>query len=288
MRRAILLVSILVAAAAAAAPAPAIRLMTFNLRYGTADDGENDWQHRRGLVAAVVEAYAPDIVGTQECLAFQRDFLRQVLPGHQVIAAGRDDGKDAGEMCALFVDARRFAVLAAGHFWLSETPDEVGSRGWDAALPRIATWARLADTRADGDELLVINTHWDHVGEEARRASAGLVRARAASLAPGVPLLVMGDLNTPIDAAGPDEPGWILREGADDGLPRLLDTFLASATPATGTFHAFTGIPERGRIDVILATASFTVLAAAVVDTSVGARFPSDHFPVTAVVRLDR
>ncbi len=269
-------------------PAAPVRVMTFNLRYGTADDGENSWERRRDLVAAVVADFAPDILGTQECLVFQRDFLQQVRRDQLVIAAGRDDGREAGEMCALFVDGRRFTVLEEGHFWLSETPDAVGSRGWDAALPRIATWARLADGLAGGRELLVVNTHWDHVGEQARRASAGLVRARAAALARGAPVLVMGDFNTPIDADGPDDAGRLLREGADDGLPRLLDTFVAAAAPSAGTFHAFTGTPQRGRIDAILATAELSPLAAAVVDTSVGTLFPSDHYPVTAVVRLDR
>jgi endonuclease/exonuclease/phosphatase family metal-dependent hydrolase len=98
----------------------------------------------------------------------------------------------------------------------------------------------------------------------------------------------MGDFNTPIDAAGPDDPGRLLREGAGDGLPSLFDTFAAAAVPAAGTYHAFTGTPQPGRIDAILATGRFSVLAAAAVDTSVGALFPSDHFPVTAVVRLDR
>ena len=142
--------------------------------------------------------------------------------------------------------------------------------------------------RGGGRELLVVNTHWDHVGEQARRASARLVRVRATTLAQGAPVLVMGDFNTPIDTSGPDDAGWILRDGAGDGLPRWLDTWRATAAPATGTFHAFTGTPQSGRIDAILATAEFAVLAAAVVDTSVGAVFPSDHFPVTAVVRLDR
>jgi endonuclease/exonuclease/phosphatase family metal-dependent hydrolase len=272
---------------AADLPAPPIRVMTLNLRYGTADDGANSWEYRRGLVRAVVADFAPDILGTQECLASQRDFLRGVLPQHTAVAAGRDDGAEAGEMCALFVDARRFAVKAAGHFWLSETPDLVGSRGWDAALPRMATWVRLADNLAGGRELLVVNMHWDHVGETARRNSAGLVRARAAALAPGVPVMVMGDLNTPIDASGPQDAGRVLREGAGDGLPLLLDTF-AAAAPVVGTFHGFSGTAQSGRIDAILVTDAFSTVAAAVVDTCVGALYPSDHFPVTAVVRMDR
>lgn len=279
------------AVAAAAAPSSssggdAITVMTFNLRYGTADDGPNAWEHRHELVAAVIANAAPTILGTQECLAFQRDFLHDVLPGHAVVAAGRDDGGEAGEMCALFVDAGRFDVLASGHFWLSPTPAVAGSRGWDAALPRIATWARLGDRQAGGRQFLVVNTHWDHVGEQARRESARLIRAQAAALAPDLPWLVMGDLNTPIEADAPDAPGRLLREGDGEGVV-LLDTF-AEAPTGIGSFHGFTGKPERGRIDAILATADFAPRAAALIDTSVGGVWPSDHFPLTAVVRLVR
>lgn len=264
-----------------------IKVMTFNLRYGTADDGANAWAHRHDLVAAVITAFAPAILGTQECLAFQRDFLHEVLPAHVVVAVGRDDGVEAGEMCALFVDARRFEVLASGHFWLSPTPDVVGSRGWDAALPRIATWARLGDRQADGRQLLVIDTHWDHEGVQARRESARLIRAQAAALAPDLPWLIMGDFNTPIEAEAPDAPGRLLREGEGGDGVVLLDTF-AEAPPGTGTFHGFTGQGDRGRIDAILGTADFVPLAAALIDTSAAGVWPSDHFPVTAVVRLVR
>src|SRR3954453_19665447 len=125
--------------------APPVRVMSFNIRYGTAKDGENAWEKRKEFLAETVAAFDPDLLGTQETLAFQRDFLAAKLAGYGVFAAGRDDGKEAGEMAALFYREARFEKLAGGHFWLSETPDVPGSKGWDAALPRVATWVKLRD-----------------------------------------------------------------------------------------------------------------------------------------------
>ena len=276
-------------AAPAATSSPPLRVMTFNLRYGTADDGADAWEHRRDFLIDVVRARDPDVLGTQECLSMQRDVLAESLPGYAVIAAGRDDGYDAGEMCALFVRESRLDVLASGHFWLSETPDAVGSRSWDAALCRMATWARVADRQAGGREFLVVNTHWDHVGEEARRQSARLVRRRAAQLAAGAPIIVLGDFNAVIADTAAQAAGRILRAGDGDGLPPLRETFAvmpAARGAPTGTFHAFTGKPQPGCIDGILVTPEWPVLAAAIVDTSRDGRYPSDHFPVTCAVRL--
>src|SRR6478735_1787061 len=129
---------------AADAPAP-VRVMSFNIRYGTARDGDNHWDKRKDFLATTITAFDPDLLGTQETLAFQRDFLTEKLKGHAAFGAGRDDGKDRGEMAALFYRTARFEKLAGGHFWLSETPDRVGSKGWDAALPRIASWVKLKD-----------------------------------------------------------------------------------------------------------------------------------------------
>ena len=294
MRRliAVTLLAVLLAPALAAAGSapPDLRVMSFNLRYGAADDGDDAWSHRQELLVDVVREFGPDILGTQECLDFQRDYLLQSLPGYAVVAAGRDDGAEAGEMCAVFVRAERFSVNAAGHFWLSETPDVVASRGWDAALCRMATWLRLTDIAAGGRQFLVVNTHWDHIGVEARRQSALLLRREAAALAQGLPVVIMGDFNTALEAIGPAEAGRLLREGAgDDGLPVLVDSYAVTAGAATaGTFHGFTGQGGRGRIDGILVTPGIAVLSAAIVTTSRGDRYPSDHVPVTAVLRLDK
>jgi len=180
-----------------------LRVMTFNIRYGTAPDGENAWEKRRELLVETIRAFQPDVLGTQECLAGQAEFLRGALPGYGCVGVGRDDGKLAGEMCAVFYREDRLQLAAEGHFWLSETPEIAGSRGWDAALPRIVSWARLRD-RADTLRTLVcFDTHFDHVGEAARLASAKLLRARAQAVADGAPAIVLGDFNAPADAGRP-------------------------------------------------------------------------------------
>ena len=170
------LIVLIVAMALGVGPTSAgsLTVMSFNVRYGTADDGDDAWPHRRGHVVATITAAGPDLLGTQECLAFQREELAAALPAFAVIGVGRDDGNEAGEMCASFYRRDRFDLLDHGTFWLSETPDEVASRGWDAALPRIATWLRLRD-RPSGRELLWLNTHFDHRGAEARLESLTLL-----------------------------------------------------------------------------------------------------------------
>ena len=125
-----------------------VRVMSFNIRYGTANDGINRWELRKEFLVDTIRDFDPDLLGTQETLASQRDYLADALKSYAVVAAGRDDGKQAGEMAALYYRKDRFEAIDEGHFWLSETPEKVGSKGWDAALPRIATWVKLKDLRS--------------------------------------------------------------------------------------------------------------------------------------------
>lgn len=182
-----------------------LRIMSFNLRYGTVGDGENAWEFRRQLVRDTILAFSPDVLGTQECLAFQAEFLQGQFPDYGFVGAGRDDGDRAGEMCAIFFRRDRYDPLASGHFWLSETPDRPGSKSWDSALPRMVSWVKL---RAKGDTSLtfcIFNTHFDHRGRTARRESARLLRRQALAIAQGSPLIFTGDFNAPanLQAKGP-------------------------------------------------------------------------------------
>ena len=125
--------------------ASTIRVMSFNIRYGTANDGVNRWDLRKEFLVETIQVYSPDLLGTQETLAGQRDFLEATLSGYGVVGVGRDDGQAKGEMAALFYRKARFEEVKHGHFWLSETPEKVGSKGWDAALPRISSCVLLKD-----------------------------------------------------------------------------------------------------------------------------------------------
>jgi len=273
---------LLLAMAATVTGAADLDVMSFNIRYGLADDGEDSWPMRRDQVVETIIAAGPDLLGTQECLDFQRDHLADALPGYTVIGVGRDDGAEAGEMCACFYRTDRFTLLDQGTFWLSETPDVVASRGWDAALHRIATWLRLQDTEND-TELLWLNTHFDHVGEEARLESLSLIHDWLTANGGDAALVVTGDFN--LDAAS--------GEGAHQS--RLLGDILADTwtamhgdeEPTVGTFNGFGKRPRPGRIDWILASPDLNVKRASVVRTQYGERWPSDHCPVTAGIGFD-
>jgi endonuclease/exonuclease/phosphatase family metal-dependent hydrolase len=261
--------------------------MSFNIRYGTAEDGANAWPRRRDLLARTVLACEPDVLATQECLADQAAFLREALPGSGFAGAGRDDGALAGEMCALFWNAARWAKLDGGHFWLSETPEAAGSRGWDAALPRIASWVKLRATDDSTLAFCVVNAHFDHVGEVARRESARLLRERSLTIAGGLPLVIAGDFNAPADANA-DGPYALLTTPAGGAGSGFVDTYrsLSPPGPDEGTYHAFAGTTTGARIDWILVSPDIAPVAAAIDRTSRAGRYPSDHFPVTAVVRI--
>lgn len=274
--------------ATASVGAEDVRAMTFNIRYGTAPDGPNSWESRRDLVLEAIKAFDPDVLGTQECLRFQADYLAEHLAGHEFVGAGRNDGKNAGEMCGIFYRSDRFEKLGEGHFWLSETPGVVGSRGWDAALPRMATWVKL---RTRGDTLggfVVVNTHFDHAGAEARLESARLVSAQTQALRDGMPAVVMGDFNSPADSTA-GRPYLELLSGVGDSRRTLVDAYRAAHPrpgPDEGTFNAFRGLLDGARIDWILVTPGVNVLEGDIDRRHRRGLYPSDHFPVTAVLRL--
>ncbi len=261
--------------------------MSFNIRYGTASDGENSWEHRKELLLDTIAAYWPDLLGTQECLAFQADWLRERLPGYGFVGAGRDDGERGGEMCAVFFREDRFEKLAEGHFWLSETPGVTGSRSWDAALSRMATWVKLRAAADSTGALYLFNTHFDHQGVKARHESGRLLMRKVEEIAGASPAIVTGDFNAPADlaAAGP----YRALVGDEAGPIPLADSWRAvhpGLADDEGTFSAFTGRRDGPRIDWILVSPRIEVLAAGIDRTQSGGRYPSDHFPVTATLRL--
>jgi len=263
---------------------PAVRVMSLNIRYGTARDGNNAWPRRREAVFGVVRSFEPDLLGTQETLAFQRDELLAAFPTFAAVAAGRDDGREAGEMAAVFYDRDHFEPLDSGHLWLSETPEVPGSHGWDAALPRIATWVKLRDRTVPQDApVLVLNAHFDHVGERARLESARLIRRSLANLGAGCRLVVTGDFN-----AAEASPPYAALFADDAAAPKLLDTLRAAVPRSTGPEATFNGFDPTntagGRIDWIGCSPDWRVIAASIDRTVVAGRTPSDHWPVTATL----
>lgn len=267
----------------AAGNSPALTVMSFNVRYGTAKDGANHWDLRKDLCASRVTHFNPDLLGLQESLAFQNDFLLQKCPGYTAIGVGRDDGKQAGEFSTLLVRTARFTVVDSGTFWLSETPDVAGSKSWDSSLPRIATWARVQDKSAGNRPLLMINTHFDHKGDVARKEAAKVIRRFITRHAAGAAVIVTGDFNS----APGSEQYHTLTDLGTDGI-RLLDGYAdlhrANPEPNEGTAHAFKDMPVTARIDWILHSPAFSVTSAVIDRHRAGAMFPSDHYAVVAVL----
>ena len=268
-------------APAAPAPAPSLRVMSYNIRNSHAKDGENHWKFRQEIWTASVRAFDPDLLGTQEVLADQYEDLRRLLPDYTVAGVARDDGARAGEWAAIFWRTARFEQLGTGNFWLSETPEKVGSRSWDAACVRICTWVRLRD-RVTGRAFVFANTHFDHVSALARVESARLMSERLPQLAEGGPVVVSGDFNCTEDG---DAYATFTRPAAAGHLV-FTDSFRA-VHPVRGkdesSFSSFKGTIEGSRIDWILHTPQFQARAAEIVRPASG-RYPSDHYPVTAVL----
>ncbi len=264
-----------------------VRVMSFNIRYGTAKDGENHWDRRKDFLVETILAFQPDLLGTQETLAMQRDYLKEKLPAYECLGVGREDGAEKGEMMALYFRRDRYEKVDGGHFWLSETPDQIGSKSWDSSLPRMVTWVKLRDRRRpDAKPVAYFNTHFDHMGQTARLESARLVRRQIMTLGKDCATILTGDFNT--DEASP--PYQALFEVENGEAAPLVDSYRVAhpeRAKAEGTFSGFQATQIEGaRIDWIGVSRDWQVISAEIDRTVRDGRTPSDHFPVTAVLRL--
>ncbi len=209
--------------------AQTIQAITYNIRLSVVSDSLNYWGFRKQEMLSFLQEEQPSMIGLQEVLWEQLDYLQNGLVGYQAIGVGRDDGKKGGEFSPIFIDTVKFKILESNTFWLSSTP-EMPSKGWDAALNRICTWA-LVQEKGSHKKLLVYNSHFDHIGKIARDSSAQLiVRQLKTKLAnPPLPVLVMGDFNSqPNDLAI-----QIFRKNLNDASEGCIDSL------GLGTFNGF-------------------------------------------------
>ena len=256
-----------------------LKVMTYNLRFAS-ETPPNAWPERRPFMQALIAREAPDVFGTQEGLYGQLRDLAAGLSNYEWIGLGRAGGsKD--EFAAIFFRRDRFEPVAYDHFWLSDTPDVIGSITWGHTYRRMVTWVRLREKNS-GKEFYFWNTHFDHQVEEARQKAAALIRDRLAKLDPAVPLIVVGDFNC---LAGRSRAYDILTQEAG-----LADTWKLAPRRENEELNSFNDFkPGRyhgERIDWILARRPVTVSAAAVVSYDDASPYPSDHYPVTATIRF--
>lgn len=254
-------------------PDNSLTVMSFNIRYGTAKDGDNSWPNRDHLVMRVFRDRDAQIIGVQEALAFQIDEITTEFPHYAVIGVGREDGRTKGEYAAILYDTRRFTVDTSGTFWLSDTPEVVASTSWGNSITRICTWARLID-RGSGQTLYVYNAHYDHRSQESREKSSQLILDRIASRAHDDPVVLMGDFN-----AGESNLAIISINDSD-----LIHAYRAlhPDETAVGTFNGFDGTSDGEMIDHIFVSPGLKTIAADIDRTNDNAQYPSDHFPVWA------
>ena len=281
MKKLIIFVSLLFLAMAygKAEDKEVLKIATFNLRMDTPSDGENAWFHRKDMVNDLIRFYGFDLFGTQEGLTHQlNDILR--LSDYRFIGVGRDDGKDAGEHCAIFYRSDRFKVLDQGDFWLSEHPEKPG-RGWDGTCcNRICTWGKFEDLK-NHKQFYFFNVHYEYEGDVARRESSNLMISRIKSIAGNQPVFLTGDFN----AFPTEEPIRILN---DSGF--LNDSYKITKEAPFGpvcTYHGYDStIKTEERLDYIWVTDSIQIDKYGVLTNTLYGHTPSDHFPVMVVAEF--
>ena len=281
MKKLIIFVSLLFLAMAygKAEDKEVLKIATFNLRMDTPSDGENAWLHRKDMVNDLIRFYGFDLFGTQEGFTHQlNDILR--LSDYRFIGVGRDDGKDAGEHCAIFYRSDRFKVLDQGDFWLSEHPEKPG-RGWDGTCcNRICTWGKFEDLK-NHKQFYFFNVHYGYEGDVARRESSNLMISRIKSIAGNQPVFLTGDFN----AFPTEEPIRILN---DSGF--LNDSYKITKEVPFGpvcTYHGYDStVKTEERLDYIWITDSIQIDKYGVLTNTLYGHTPSDHFPVMVVAEF--
>lgn len=252
-----------------------IKVMSFNVRYGTADDGEHSWPYRKEAAAAMIKDQNPLVFGVQEALDFQLEYFQQNCPPYKYVGVGREDGVSDGEHMAVFYNSDLVELENWGTYWLSETPD-VPSLGWDAACRRTATWTLIKE-KATGKHFYFVNTHLDHVGKEARRNGLILLVERIGAMNPeGYPMVLCGDFNVyPTDPCLKDLRNLMLdaRE-------------TATVTDKGTTWQDWGEVDGTPGIDYIFykgfsSCESFQRVTQPYLDVA----YVSDHYPVTAILQ---
>jgi dephospho-CoA kinase len=263
------------------ASAQKINAMTFNIRMDTKSDGINQWSNRSKHCAELIQYHEADFIGMQEAFIHQIKDLATNLPGYAWFGKGRDDGKESGEFSPLFYNTKKFTLIREKTFWLSDSCEKVGF-GWDAACRRVVTWGEF-QAKSTGKRFFVFNTHFDHVGKIARRESAKLVLRKIAEIAGKHPVLMTGDFN----ATPADEPIQILVDPRNPD--RLIDAEKISKKGHYGpysTFNAFKQEQEGKHIDYIFVKNGPRCLQHSTHTETWENRYPSDHFPVSAILEL--
>ena len=248
-----------------------LKILSYNIRYDNPDDGINKWGNRKETIIKYIKNNTPDIIGMQEVLNNQLIDLQFFLNEYKFIGVGREDGKTQGEYSPIFFKPSKLKLIKSDTFWLSETPEKV-SKGWDAVLERICTYA-LFEQISTKKQFMVFNTHFDHVGVKARKESVKLIlKMIKKTNQKKIPTLLTGDFNLTPET----KPIKILKKSFYDvmGPTDFVESF-------NGTFTGFNidEIASR-RIDYIFEKDFKVFEAKHVLIRTPKGLWASDHHPV--------
>ncbi|MCF8243154.1 MAG: endonuclease/exonuclease/phosphatase family protein [Melioribacteraceae bacterium] len=259
-----------------------LKIWTFNLRFATADDGDNSWQYRKDIMFDLLKSERPDIIGTQEGLHYQLAEITDQLGNYKFVGVGRNDGKTAGEFSAIIYDTTRFSIEGAETFWFSETPSAIASKSWGNEITRICTYA-LIDDMLTGKKFYIFNLHLDHISQNSRVKSIELLRKMIDEKTGGLPVTVTGDFN----AEENNEAILLMNKSINDEI-RFTDCFnkIHPGEKNRLTFNGFNGGTEGGKIDYIFCDDQFEIIDSKIIRYSRDGKYPSDHYPVEAVLRI--
>lgn len=265
-------------------PVNNIKVMTLNLRYDNPDDSINSWPARAKQVFNLILEEKPDILGMQEVLINQYQVLDSVFHDYSSVGVGRDDGAKGGEMNPVFFRKDKFEMVRHITFWLSESPEVAGSKGWGASLPRIVTWMELVHKNSH-KHLFFFNTHFAHDSDTARLMSSKILLDEINRIAEGYPFIVSGDFNMP-----PTSTGYSILTGPDESVPLLKDAYVITEKRPTGpvyTFNGFSDNAKTARIDYVFVRNGMRVIEYKTLVKKDHGVFISDHWPVEAVITID-
>lgn len=252
-----------------------LKMMTYNIRYHNQKDGVNNWCNRKDKVVKLLSQQLPDVLAVQEALHCQMKDLGEALKDYNYVGVGRN-GRKNGEYTALWYKKERLRKIESGSFWFSEKPQLPGSVGWDAACPRMATWATYEDVLTQ-KSFVVLTCHLDHVGNKARLMSMVQLKSWFATLLQQTPVILCGDFNfqpweEPYGMFFDNELHW------EDARPHDY---------TQGTFCGF----EKDKmecitIDYVFHTPEWKVEKFEVLTDNDGTYYPSDHLPIVVTVTL--
>jgi len=260
-----------------------LKVMTLNVRYNNPDDSIYSWPKRASQVCDFILNDKPDILGLQEVLWHQFQVLETILMDYTAVGAGCSDGAHEGEMNPVFFRKDKFDMVRTLTFWLSDTPEIPGSRGWGASLPRIVTWMELVN-KDSHKHFFYFNTHFAHDSDSARVMSSRILLKEVGKIAEGFPFIITGDFNMP-----PVSPGYAILTGPDESVPLLKDSYNISGKRPVGpsyTFNGFSDKPGKGRIDYIFVKSGMKVLDHNTFIKKEKGVFISDHWPVEARISI--